>query len=418
MADVSINPLYPVIGTIAAAAITAIYSTWRLIGEKETKVSEFRKSWVETFRSKISDFAAAGHIITGRISIITTDSKSNKSDESSNKAQIGGLQKRIIEIVAPELEIDNKIQKPLYDRELQSELLPHWAELRIAYNSIILHLNPSEQFVLTTVEQFNERPLIKKDEPAYQANLDGKSKEEIDKENKAIEAKQDAQEKQYEKYLESILDIAKKISDDDQHEKPIPFFKRIFQKKQKLNKAPENNTTNINENGDSNQKSLDNSSIKLTKEQTENLAIIQTGNPKAAEALLLSMFATKKLLEAKQYATVYRRRQAIEFGITIIDSSGSKVIKKVWEEIKNGETRYNLITTLSLWVAPPILFITLVLFFMFSLYPDDESLIMKESQATQRCNSFFLSKPIFQASIKYPVVDWPNPQSLPCSQIK
>lgn len=118
MADAtSINPAYAAIGTIAGAFITALYGTLRLIGEKETKVSEFRQAWVASFRSALTEYVAAVHIIAGRISI---REKHHADGQEKNGSYPGWP-----DLLGISPDTPNKVagKGSLFDREFESELL-------------------------------------------------------------------------------------------------------------------------------------------------------------------------------------------------------------------------------------------------------------------------------------------------------
>ncbi|MBO9879552.1 hypothetical protein [Xanthomonas sp. D-99] len=102
--------------TLAAATIAASLAAAKLIADKESKVSDFRKDWITTFRSALSECLAEAHVIAGRIHIRTKHSKASGS---------------------PTLNDDDRAA-------LEKELTEHWANYRHSYRTVLLHLNFAE----------------------------------------------------------------------------------------------------------------------------------------------------------------------------------------------------------------------------------------------------------------------------------
>jgi len=50
-------------GAVIAALISGFWSFINLVISKDQKVSEFRQSWIDSFRNEVSDFASATHSI-------------------------------------------------------------------------------------------------------------------------------------------------------------------------------------------------------------------------------------------------------------------------------------------------------------------------------------------------------------------
>lgn len=302
----SISPIYAALGALAAALVTAIYSTWRLIGEKETKVSEFRKSWIESFRSSLADYTAAVHIIVGRIAIRT-----NHGERASSRLEQATKPKcrffnRAFSSTRGTKSSDTNDDIEIYDRDLESELLPHWAELRRAYNLVILHLNPDEHESYLSAESS-----IKELEAEFRKS------------------------RVFDLHLINLLESAKSLIESD---------KSLLKK----HGAESNHPVTQNET----------STLELKTKRSSELNKFHV----SAHALLLAMLATKMLLEADKYERVYQRRKYIEHGITIIDTAGANVIKGVWEEIKRGEIQYQNITKWPIRVAATGAFIIAGLF--------------------------------------------------------
>ena len=111
---------------LAAATIAASLAAAKLVADKESKVSDFRKDWITTFRAALSECLAEAHVIAGRIRIRA------KHLQASGAS---GLDKQ--------------------DREsLEKELTEHWAAYRQSYRTVLLHLN----FAETSLPLFCDRP--------------------------------------------------------------------------------------------------------------------------------------------------------------------------------------------------------------------------------------------------------------------
>lgn len=294
------------LAAVAGALIAALFGIGRLIGDKETKVTEFRKSWIESLRSDISDFTAASHIITGRIII-----RKNHESEKKKSKSLGSL---IRDIFFKDPPLQKAGSGQVFDRELESELLPNWEKLRKAYNSIILHINPSEQAACMLAEKYIDG--LKLAEPSIDASgtiIDEKSTR-----------------------LTALLEIASEA---------------IGRKKQWLppwqRKPPAVHTDTVT---------------------PQNITDCCESS---ADALLLAIFVCKKLLEAKNYDFIVAREKQIEKSIMVIDRAGSHVIKNVWEKIKRGEGKYR-ITTWSFSLLGIILFL-LVAAAAYKFWPRDAS---------------------------------------------
>lgn len=101
---------------LAAATIAASLAAAKLVADKESKVSDFRKDWITTFRAALSECLAEAHVIAGRIRIRARHAQA---------AGAGGLDKQ--------------------DREsLEKDLTEHWTAYRQSYRTVLLHLNFAE----------------------------------------------------------------------------------------------------------------------------------------------------------------------------------------------------------------------------------------------------------------------------------
>jgi hypothetical protein len=112
---------------LAAATIAASLAAAKLVADKESKVSDFRKDWITTFRAALSECLAEAHVIAGRIRIRAKHVRASGAD---------GLGKE--------------------DREtLEKDLTEHWAAYRQSYRTVLLHLN----FAETSLPLFCDRLL-------------------------------------------------------------------------------------------------------------------------------------------------------------------------------------------------------------------------------------------------------------------
>lgn len=99
---------------VFAAAITAAaLAVAKLIADKESKVSEFRKDWIASFRTSLCSSLAEAHVIAGRIKI--------RREHNPNR-QLS----------------DSDLER------LEGELTSHWTALRHSLQMVMLHLNFAE----------------------------------------------------------------------------------------------------------------------------------------------------------------------------------------------------------------------------------------------------------------------------------
>jgi hypothetical protein len=307
MADATpINPAYAALGTIAGAFITALYGTLRLIGEKETKVSEFRQAWVASFRNALTEYVAAVHIIAGRISI----REKHHTDGQERKKSYPDWP----DLLGKGADLSNKAASTasLFDREFESELLPHWASLRKAFNAVILHLNPHEHAAYLEAEK-KFSVYNKEAEP-----LPGEKEEDTERRQAQIV-------EDYLTFCRELIDVAEHISSQN-----LLHHQKAWDSKfaHKLLKCRFGLPCGIGPYADEVGKRCQNS----------------------ADALLLALVTTRDLLQGT-YREVNSRRDDIEKGINVIDSAGSLVIKEVWEQIKRGETRFQVFIAVGVSIA-------------------------------------------------------------------
>lgn len=95
----------------AATVITAVYSAAKMIADKESKISDFRKEWTSSFRDALANCLAEAHAIAGRIRI-----------RSEHDGEISTADKA----------------------KLEDALLEHWVSFRRTYRLVLLHLNFAE----------------------------------------------------------------------------------------------------------------------------------------------------------------------------------------------------------------------------------------------------------------------------------
>lgn len=101
---------------LLAAFVAAAFAAAKLIADKETKISDFRKDWIASFRQALATCLAEAHVISGRIRIRARH-----------------------QLQASQLPLDPDSKKSLED-----ELTEHWAQFRQAFYMVMLHLNFAE----------------------------------------------------------------------------------------------------------------------------------------------------------------------------------------------------------------------------------------------------------------------------------
>lgn len=98
---------------LAAAIVAGALAAAKLVADKESKISDFRKEWIASFRLALAECLAEAHVIAGRIKIrMVHQSGSPLSDEDKSL--------------------------------LEKDLKDHWKALRLSYRTVLLHLNFAE----------------------------------------------------------------------------------------------------------------------------------------------------------------------------------------------------------------------------------------------------------------------------------
>ena len=107
---------------LSATIIAAILAIAKLIADKESRTSDFRKDWIGTFRGALAELLGEAYVISGRIWI------------------------RVQHVEA--LRNHKCIASPVLSKEdidaLEEELTSHWNTLRKAHRTVLLHLNFGE----------------------------------------------------------------------------------------------------------------------------------------------------------------------------------------------------------------------------------------------------------------------------------
>lgn len=162
----------------SAALIAALLSIAKLIADKESKISEFRKDWINSFRAALSEMLGEAHAISGRIKIRIRHAEAAKGLKSQSvtmpaREETGALEPEQHDFAAP-TGVDNQLPSPssagsitsadgqsaesatFSDRvdpalltdeeiaELEEKLTDHWNTLRKAHRTVLLHMNFSE----------------------------------------------------------------------------------------------------------------------------------------------------------------------------------------------------------------------------------------------------------------------------------
>lgn len=292
----------PAIGAIFIALITATFASLKFFSDKSAKITDFRKAWIETLRLAVAEFSGSTHTIVGRISIRM------KHEEEKNQPTL--KVKDFLDYVLGNNKITSSSKNFSFDKDFESELLNHWSILRLSYNKIILHINPSEHQAYILAE---------------------KSLALFFKQNKISD------NLLVTNFLKGCIKIAEDKTFDIMNNNPFGRKINFFLKKKKL------------ENFDLTKR------INLLVE-LKNIKILCKDE---GSALLLSIFATRQLLHG-DYNDVYSRSAEIEKGIQVVDTSAAIVIKGAWSSIKNGEPLYRTISFFSVIIAlifPVIIFV-------------------------------------------------------------
>ncbi len=109
---------------LSGAIIAAILAIAKLIADKESRTSDFRKDWIGSFRSALAELLGEAYVISGRIWIRVQHAQVDA--ERSGKS-----------VGAPLLgKADTEV--------LEEQLTSHWNTLRKAHRTVLLHLNFGE----------------------------------------------------------------------------------------------------------------------------------------------------------------------------------------------------------------------------------------------------------------------------------
>lgn len=173
---------------LSAALVAAIIALSKLVADKETRVSDFRKEWIASFRTALGELLGQAYVISGRVRIRQVHGASPKSagqapphatspsSLDTNRTELlptdlGSVEVLPLDAVAdasashvadspttdhvtptasalpahPKSATENAASDPkLSIAELEAELTSHWYELRKAHRAVLLHLNFSE----------------------------------------------------------------------------------------------------------------------------------------------------------------------------------------------------------------------------------------------------------------------------------
>lgn len=109
---------------LSGAIIAAILAIAKLIADKESRTSDFRKDWIGTFRGALAELLGEAYVISGRIWIRVQHAQV----EADRSGKPEGAQ--------------------LLDKDdtqaLEDQLTSHWNTLRKAHRTVLLHLNFGE----------------------------------------------------------------------------------------------------------------------------------------------------------------------------------------------------------------------------------------------------------------------------------
>lgn len=70
---------------ISAALIAAVLAVAKLVADKESRISDFRKDWINSYRAALSEMLGEAYVIAGRIRIRTKHAKLTKSGSTGGK---------------------------------------------------------------------------------------------------------------------------------------------------------------------------------------------------------------------------------------------------------------------------------------------------------------------------------------------
>lgn len=309
----------PATAATFAAAITAGFGSVKFFLDKAAKVTDFRKNWIETLRLSIAEFNGSVHTIAGRISIrdrhrIDHEKAVSIKSTSRFKSFISLFKHDAI-----------KPPETLVSSNLETELLDQWAILRVSYNKIILHLNPSEHraYLAAEIAHANKFP-----------------DKEIDISGKSTDGETNPSKKKSTAFLKWCLTCAEyensRWMEDDFLSTTRSIFSRI--RIWGREKRPSYHSSKVRS-----------SEPDLSDMETE-MRDLYDRCIGPGSALLLAVFATRQLLH-RRYDAVAPNIPSIEVGIRVIDTATAIVIKGVWEKIKKGEFVYRFLSWFAMALA-------------------------------------------------------------------
>ncbi len=311
-----------------AAAITAAFASLKFYSDKAAKVTDFRKAWVETLRQAVSEFSGSTHTIAGRIVIRIAHGATR------NAVQPGTAQRW--SSVLSLLGRTGPAETP-FDKDLETELMAQWATLRLSYNKVVLHLNPTEHSAYIVAEEAVAKALLAEEAAAKDAAPDTTKSASGEQSNVVA-------------FLYWCVSVAESRARILLDHASSPWWKKAGRKihswwRWVTRAQPE--------------------ALKDEEKLTgfeEAQKYIHRECIDAGSCLLLSAFATKRLLYGK-YPKVAPRISNIEKGIRVVDTSAALVIKSVWEAIKKGEPAYRWASFLAI-----LLSLTIMCVILFALF--------------------------------------------------
>jgi len=304
---------------VVAGVITAILAAFKLFSDKAAKTTEFRRAWVESFRTAVATFVGNVHTIFGRIAIRHKHAGQGGIDSGKEKSN-----SRLFDWYWKP--VKKGVTEPLFDKEMESELTVHWLALRKSYNEIILHVNAKDHGAYLIAESY-------------------------------ISKKKDAQDLPFTEisnFLEICIEVATiQLSN---YTKEFPSFNRSWHAKlwrflrslvfssgeifvrttpySKLNKELQEVNDGKMEQG---------TSCELANDSNNDLKkslINACSSPDSA--VLLASFAMREYLH-DEYHAIPQHRAHIERCIRVVDTATALMLKETWEKIKEGESTYGAI---------------------------------------------------------------------------
>nr|WP_164465712.1 hypothetical protein [Burkholderia gladioli] len=348
-----ISSNFPAAATLCATAITGALGGIKLLTDRASKVTDFRKAWIETLREAAAEFSASTHTIAGRIAIRMKHGAPLKITEIQTPPQIASAHTR-------QITSEFNIRDPLpFDKEFETELLPHWSSLRLAYNTIILHLNPAEHTLYRELES-NLSKLEKDYREAIHLHTKSWSREIENPENikeTMLRLLDRSIRNSLISCISEIDEISGKLANNIKKNKneyvkiKISIDLTILRKR-----FIESGGKLIND--DKNPLNLAPAKYAFNQDPVHFFEM-QAPAPSAGSLLLLASFSTRQLLHGR-YSQVYDDMESIELGIKTLDTAAAILIKHVWSEIKRGEPIYRATTYSSILIFA-IVFIALLI---------------------------------------------------------